>query len=115
MNARERVTRAVEMSGPDRVPITHATLPGAEFRFGDALAALYRRYPSDVVGVGAATHGEFSPQIGVPSLDTWGSAWVRHTDEHKGQVVGHPLEEWAALDAFVPPDTSREASMAEVA
>ncbi len=115
MNPRERVLRAVEMTGPDRVPITHATLPGAEFRFGEALGALYCRYPSDVVNVGAATHGEFGPQIGVPSRDTWGSEWVRYTDEHKGQVVGHPLEDWAALDTFEPPDTSSDAIMAEVA
>ena len=49
--------------------ITHATLPGAEFRFGEALKALYWRYPSDVVHVGAATHGEFGPRIGVPSRE----------------------------------------------
>ena len=108
MNSRERVRRAIERSGPDRIPLTHATLPGAVARYGEALDELYRRYPSDVVNVGAATTGEFGAQIGVPSRDTWGSLWVRYTEEHKGQVVGHPLADWDALSTYEPPDTASE-------
>ena len=108
MNSRERVRRAIERSGPDHIPLTHATLPGAVARYGEALDELYRRYPSDVVNVGAATTGEFGAQIGVPSRDTWGSLWVRYTEEHKGQVVGHPLADWDALSTYEPPDTASE-------
>ena len=36
MSSRERVKRAIEMSGPDRVPLTHATPPGAVARYGPA-------------------------------------------------------------------------------
>jgi uroporphyrinogen decarboxylase len=114
MNSRERVIRAIERRGPDRIPLTHATLPGAVARYGEALAELYRRYPSDVVNVGAATEGEYGEQIGVPSRDTWGSLWVRYTDEHKGQVVGHPLAEWEALPAYEPPDTASDAWFGEI-
>ena len=109
MSSRERVTRAIERGGPDRIPLTHATLPGAVARYGEALAELYRRYPSDVVNVGAATQGEFGAQIGVPSRDTWGSLWARYTDEHKGQVVGHPLADWDALSTYQPPNTAGDA------
>jgi uroporphyrinogen decarboxylase len=109
MKSRERVIRAIEQTTPDRVPITHATLPGAYAHYGRALEALYQRFPSDVADVGAATTGEYGPRIGEPSADTWGSLWVRYTDEHKGQVVQGPLEEWAALEAFEPPDTSNDA------
>jgi hypothetical protein len=115
MNSRERVIRAVEIRGPDRVPITHATLPGAYARYGAALDELYQQYPSDVVSVGEATSGEFGEQIGVPSRDTWGSQWVRYTDEHKGQVVNGPLSDWDALASFEPPDTSSEPIMAQIA
>jgi uroporphyrinogen decarboxylase len=114
MNSRERVTRAIEQTGPDRVPITHATLPGAYAHHGSALEDLYRRYPSDVADVGAATSGEYGPRIGEPSRDTWGSLWVRHTDEHKGQIVRGPLENWDALQTFEPPDTSSDAILAEI-
>ena len=55
MNSRERVVRAIERGGPDRIPLTHATLPGAVARYGQALADLYRRYPTDVENVGAAS------------------------------------------------------------
>jgi hypothetical protein len=106
--------RAIEKRAPDRVPLTHATLPGAVAKYGAALHALYRKYPSDVIGVGAATRGEFGDQIDVPSRDTWGSLWVRHTDEHKGQVARGPLEDWDALPAFVPPDTASDAIIADV-
>ena len=57
MNSRQRVIRAIEMTGPDRIPIMHDTLPGAFARYGEALEGLYRRYPDDVVNVGSATYG----------------------------------------------------------
>jgi len=71
MNSRQRVVRAVEMTGPDRVPIMHDTLPGAFARYGEALEGLYRKYPEDVINVGSATSGEFGPQVGALSLDPW--------------------------------------------
>jgi uroporphyrinogen decarboxylase len=89
-------------------------LPGAVARYGEALEELYQRYPADVCNVGAATAGEYGPQVGVPSRDTWGSTWVRYTDEHKGQVVGHPLSDWEALRGFEPPDTSSERLIAQL-
>ena len=114
MNSRERVIRAIEIRAPDRVPLTHATLPGAVAKYGVALRDIYRQYPSDVVNVGAATCGEFGAQIGVPSRDTWGSLWVRHTDEHKGQVTRGPLADWDTLSSFEPPDTASDAIIAKV-
>ncbi|MBM3190387.1 MAG: hypothetical protein FJZ90_16925 [Chloroflexi bacterium] len=114
MTSRERVRRAIEMTGPDRVPITHATLLGAEIRYGDALDELYRRFPSDVADVGSATYGELGPEIGAPSRDAWGSLWVRTNDEHKGQVVHCPLADWDALPRYEPPDTASDALLARL-
>ena len=108
MNSRERVTRAIEMRGPDRVPLTHATLPGAVWHFGAALDDLYRRYPSDVANVAVASEGEYGPEIGTPNPDSWGAAWVRYTDEHKGQVSHHPLASWDSLASFQPPDRASD-------
>ena len=114
MNSRQRVVRAVEMTGPDRVPIMHDTLPGAFTRYGEALEGLYRKYPEDVINVGSATSGEFGPEVGAASRDPWGSLWVRRTDEHKGQVVFHPLADWAALDRYEPPDTASDEIIAAI-
>ena len=118
MNSRERMIRAIEMTGPDRVPVTHATLPGAEARYGQKLQDLYARYPSDVylteLQTGGMSTGEYGPEIGVPSRDAWGAWWVRTTDEHKGQVVHCPLRDWEALPGYEPPDAASEGAMAEI-
>ncbi len=108
MNSRERITRAIEMTGPDRTPLMHVTLPGARVRYGEKLEQLYGKYPQDVVEVGSATYGEFGPEIDVPSRDPWGSLWVRHTDEHKGQITHCPLADFAAMDDYQPPDTASD-------
>jgi uroporphyrinogen decarboxylase len=114
VNSHERVRCAIDLHPPDRIPLTHATLPGAYVRYGERLDDLYRRYPADVIQVGSATSGEFGPEIGVPSRDTWGSLWVRATDEHKGQIVHCPLADWDAVPSFQPPDTSSDAILQEV-
>jgi uroporphyrinogen decarboxylase len=108
MTSRQRVHRAIEMTGPDRVPIMHGTLPGAMARHGQKLEDLYRRYPEDLLNVGTATFGEFGPEIGTASRDPWGCLWVRHSDEHKGQVTHHPLADWAVLDHYQPPDLASD-------
>ncbi len=108
MNSRHRVHRAIELTGPDRLPIMHGTLPGAMVRHGQALQDLYQRYPEDVLNVGTATFGEFGPEIGTASRDPWGCLWTRHNQEHKGQVTHHPLADWAALDDYRPPDLASD-------
>jgi len=115
MNSRQRVFRAIEMTGPDRVPVMHGTLPGAVARHGEALEALYRRYPEDVVHVGRATFGEFGPRIDEPSRDPWGCLWVRPSDEHKGRVTHHPLADWESLDDYRPPDLADDETIDAVA
>jgi len=104
LNSRERVIRAIEMRKPDRLPITHSTLPGAFLRHGKKLLELYSRYPSDVLSprYESATMAseEYGPKIGVGSRDRWGAVWVRLTDYHKGQVVEHPLDDWSKLSTY---------------
>lgn len=108
MNSRQRVHRTIGMTGPDRVPVMHTALAGAVARHGPALEELYRRYPQDVITVGQATFGQFSPEVGVPSRDPWGCLWVRPGHECKGRVTHHPLADWRALDNYEPPDLADE-------
>ncbi len=73
MNSRQRVHRAIAMTGPDRVPIMHGTLPGAMARHGRALEDLYRRYPQDVLTVGQATFAADSTHaVRIPSAENTG-------------------------------------------
>ncbi len=104
MNSRERVIRAIEFGGPDRLPYRHNVLPGAYLRYGAALSELLARYPSDFAETGYREPSEYGAAIGVGQADAWGAIWVRETDEHKGQVVVHPLAEWESLDTYRFPD-----------
>jgi hypothetical protein len=111
----EEVRRAIEFRGPDRAPITHATLPrrGVALWRGAGCTLCPVSVGRGERGRGEST-GEFGPQIGVPSRDTWGALWVRYTDEHKGQVVHSPLKDWGALSTYEPPDTASDALFAEM-
>ncbi|MHB0876748.1 MAG: uroporphyrinogen decarboxylase family protein [Anaerolineae bacterium] len=103
MDSRERVFRAIEMDGPDRVPVSHSTLPGAWRRHGDELRRLYCRYPSDVVLVGDTGAGEYAGAAGVRSTDAWGSVWVSSSDDNKGQVERPLITSWDDVASFRRP------------
>ncbi len=47
MNSRERVERAVLFRNPDRVPVSHAVLPAAQLKHGQALAEILTEYRED--------------------------------------------------------------------
>src|SRR5512137_149599 len=102
MNCRERYTRAITFSGPDRVPVMHRTIPGAFRRHGGRLETLYERYPSDVL-LSPSTRAWFAFRRGVAessgalkgAVDEWGCVWDSLNDDYLGQVFGHPLEDWA--------------------
>jgi uroporphyrinogen decarboxylase len=110
MDSRERVIRALELTGPDRLPVMHRTLPGAFIRYGRRLEALYERYPSDVL-LSPSLRAPFAHRDGVTEgsghgsmQDAWGCIWQSATDDFLGQVVGHPLADWRALDGYTFPD-----------
>ena len=103
MSSRERTRRAIARTGPDRVPTYYSVLPGARAPYREALDALWAEYPPDIVLVGYAESEEFSGSAGVPAVDRWGAVWVSASDDLKGQVVVHPLPDWAALHTYVWP------------
>jgi uroporphyrinogen decarboxylase len=47
MNSRERVKRAIQFQNPDRVPISHAVLPAAGLKYGQALAEILIEFRED--------------------------------------------------------------------
>jgi len=123
MDSRERVIRALELTGPDRLPVMHRTLPGAFIRYGRRLEALYEHYPSDVL-LSPSLRAPFAHREPVAegsghgqSEDIWGCTWNSTTDDFLGQVVGHPLADWRALEDYVFPDphSGREISQELVA
>ena len=106
MTSRERVIRAVEFTGPDRLPTMHSTLPGAVDRHGSRLEDVYARFPSDFAGQsgkygGTADNPHY--QKGTET-DEWGCTWVNPGLGQEGQVKGHPLADWHALETYQPPE-----------
>jgi hypothetical protein len=85
MIPRETVTRAIEFTRPERLPING---------YGDA---------SDVVCV---PHDEVKPPsaAGDPSVDQWLCRWGKTDAPNMGQVKGHPLEDLSRMNNFPWPD-----------
>lgn len=84
MNSKELVKRAVEMSGPERVPINIVGHEDSDVRF-----IMYR--PA----------GNFNTEEGKKS--EWGFTWER-LDKTMGQPKDMPLADWSAFDAYKSPD-----------
>jgi len=107
MNSRERVFRAIEFAGPDRIPTMHSWLEGAMLRHREKLQDLFRRYPSDF---GSSDHSLpqaqwHGAQHEKEYTDEWGIRWKERYDGIQGQPKGHPLEDWSALEHYVMPST----------
>lgn len=86
MSSYEVVRRAIEFQGPERLPL----------RF-EALGL------SDVHNVRwnqIGTGDKEKPQ----TLDEWGCLWARSEVTNMGQVKGHPLADWQALERYRWPD-----------
>ena len=114
MESRERVFRALERTGPDRLPLFHQLLPGGHLKYGKQLEALLRRYPSDFSDAGYYGDSEYGPAAGVGHADAWGAVWTRVSDDNKGLVTVHPLADWSALQTYRFPDATEVGDFSRV-
>ncbi|MBN2474475.1 MAG: hypothetical protein JXB62_07695 [Pirellulales bacterium] len=89
MQRREIVTRAIEFRSPPRLPFWQAIVPDV---------------PNDVCDcweMDRAQRGWFFDRA---LEDDWGCGWKTTEVRNMGQVVHHPLKDWARLDGYRPPD-----------
>ncbi len=89
MESREIVRRAIEMQGPPRLPFWQHEVAWA---------------PDDVCDVWEMDRAEAGWFFNTPAPDDWQCVWSQTDVKNMGQVVGHPLADWAALDGFRAPD-----------
>ncbi len=82
----EVVYRAVHFQHPDRLPISMGSL-GVD----------------DLVGWASPSFPSERSRTGL-GPDEWGCVWSKTEMANMGQVTGHPLEDWAHLDAYPFPD-----------
>jgi len=105
MNSRERVIRAVEFDGPDRIPNGCYWLPGAVDRYGEKLKDLFTEFPRDFHQFVASFSSYVGYKDGVNS-DVWGCVWKNVNPGVCGRIIKHPLADWEDLSQYELPDPS---------
>ena len=89
MDSREIVRRAIEFDDPPRLPFWQHEVSWA---------------PDDVCDLWEMDRARAGWFFDNAATDDWQCRWTRTKVENMGQVVGHPLDDWSALDAYRPPE-----------
>ena len=104
--------KAALFKRPDWVPCTAALMPATWMKYRDELEAIALRHPRifpghekgskdfDAVDDRRYEAGEFT--------DNWGCRWRNIERGLDAAPAGGPLEDWAALDGYTPPDPLTE-------
>jgi uroporphyrinogen decarboxylase len=109
MTPRENKLRAIRFETPDYIPVSFH-INGACWHHYDngALQDLMEAHPLLFPGFvrrATVTPSSQPNQLrDTPYTDPWGCVWQSSDDGITGAVHGHPLADWAAFDAYVPPD-----------
>lgn len=111
LSHKENFLRAVEFRCPEWVPIVFELLGVAE-KHGPALGELMLRHPLIFDSERARRAGAVKPSSEPPGerrfTDDWGCEWLEVQCGIIGQVVGHPLASWSALDDLRVPDPEKQ-------
>jgi uroporphyrinogen decarboxylase len=91
MSSYEVVRRAIEFDGPERLPLRFEALGLSDIHTADW---------NQICAGDLCLH---------ETTDEWGCLWVRSEVANMGQVKGHPLADWRALDHFPWPDPDNPA------
>jgi len=86
MTSYQVVKKAIHFDSPDRLPLIFGSLGISD---------------THSVGTNAVGTGDHSKRA---TYDEWHCLWTRSEAANMGQVKGHPLEDWAALQAYRWPD-----------
>ena len=107
MNSRERVRRAIAFQGPDRVPVSHAVLPAAALKYGEALADILAEFREDF----GWDYTEDLPRERYPLLyrkgrnvDDFGTTWQVETEGVCGIPIEWPIQNLDQYHDYEWPD-----------
>ena len=98
MERREIVKKAIEFDSPPRLPF----FIGSAWK--DRLTVDIEDFPNDVCDCWEMDRQEAGWFFDNPGADDWGCVWTRTEVNNMGQVAFHPLEDWAKLPSFKPPN-----------
>ncbi len=107
MDSRERVKRAIRFQKPDRVPISHAVLPAAQLKYGQALSEILMEFREDF----GWNYMKDLPLEKFPACykqgrhkDDFGTLWQVEWMGVCGIPVEFPIPDLSRYDAFVWPE-----------
>jgi len=114
LSHRENYLRTADLSRhsppPDHIPI-NVVISGASWdQLRGDLEDVLARHPVFFPGFQKGRHDYSRARFGPANraeehfTDAWGCTWYGAIDGIEGQVVGHPLDDWAKLDGWRPPD-----------
>lgn len=109
MERREIVKRAITFETPPRLPFF---LGGS---WSDKLSQVIQGFPNDVCDCWEMDRQESGWYFDNPVMDDWGCRWKATKVKNMGQVVGHPLEGWNALESYRPPNPRNPFYFARIA
>ena len=108
MTERENWLRTVEFRNPEWIPCTITILSGVWHKYREKLEELILAHPSMFKDYekGSLDFDQFPVRYreGEYFQDSWGCVWHCIRGGINGQVVGHPLADWKALDTYKMPD-----------
>jgi uroporphyrinogen decarboxylase len=110
LSDRENYIRTVRMTGPEWIP-GWVSISGASWNQlrGD-LEDVLVRHPTLFPGFqkGQRNYDVWDPgpayRAGQRFTDAWGCVWRSEIDGIEGVTEEHPLDDWAKLDGYTPPD-----------
>ena len=108
MTGRDRVNRALEFEGPDRVPRHLWRLPGTKMFRQDDIDRVLKRHAEDITildfkyAPGKKTSGTRYKQ-GEVATDEWGCRWRAAEDGVAGEVKEPPLKDISDVGSLVAP------------
>ena len=107
---RENWLRAVQFGRPEWIPTTAGFSPLTWHEHREALEEIVLRHPVLFPGHQKGSYDFNAPYApvyreGEYFRDNWGCLWHNVLAGLEGQVVESPLADWAAFDAYQPPDS----------
>jgi len=110
LSDRENYLRTASLTGGEWIPAWVGISDASWVQWREEMEAVVARHPlfwpSFKPGGRDFDHWDFGAGRGPGERfsDNWGCAWDHAWGGIEGQVVGHPLADWSALDAYQPPD-----------
>ena len=109
MTHRENWLRAVQFRRPEWIPISAGFSPLTWHEHREALEEVLLQHPFLFPGYKKGSQDFNAPygpvyREGTYFRDNWGCLWHNVLGGLEGQVVESPLADWAAFDAYRPPD-----------